>query len=92
MKEMVDEQLAAKGVRQVGLEDRPDLLVHLLFGVNETREFQEATLVVNLAESSKKKLVWRAVIRETVGDDLGKNFQMVNKGVAKAFKDYPSAK
>jgi Domain of unknown function (DUF4136) len=92
MKEMVDEQLAAKGVRQVGLEDRPDLLVHLLFGVNETREFQEATLVVNLAESSKKKLVWRAVIRETVGDSLEKNFEMVNKGVAKAFKDYPPAK
>ena len=92
MKEMVHEQLVAKGVRQVGVEDRPDLLVHLLFGVNETREFQEATLVVNLAESSKKKLVWRAVIRESVGDDLEKNFQMVNKGVAKAFKDYPPAK
>jgi len=92
MKEMVHEQLVAKGIRQVGLEDRPDLLVHLLFGVNETREFQEATLVVNLAESSKKKLVWRAVIRENVGDDLEKNFQMVNKGVAKAFKDYPPAK
>ncbi len=92
MKEMVDEQLAAKGIRQVGLEDRPDLLVHLLFGVNDADKYQEATLVVNLAESSKKKLVWRAVIRETVGDDLGKNFQMVNKGVAKAFKDYPPDK
>ena len=92
MKEMVHEQLVVKGIRQVGVEDRPDLLVHLLFGVNETREFQEATLVVNLAESSKKKLVWRAVIRENVGDDLEKNFQMFNKGVAKAFKDYPPAK
>jgi Domain of unknown function (DUF4136) len=92
MKEMVHEQLAAKGIRQVGLEGRPDLLVHLLFGVNETREFQEATLIVNLAESSKKALVWRAVIRENIGDDLEKNFQMVNKGVAKAFEDYPPAK
>ena len=92
MKEMVHEQLVAKGIQQVGMEDRPDLLVHLLFGVNETREFQEATLIVNLTESSKKELVWRAVIRENVGDDLEKNFQMVNKGVAKAFKDYPPAK
>ena len=92
MKEMVHEQLAAKGIRQVGLEDRPDLLVHLLFGVNETREFQEATLIVNLADSSKKASVWRAVIRGNVGDDLEKNFQMVNKGVAKAFEDYPPAK
>ena len=92
MKAMVDEQLATKGVRQVGVEERPDLLVHLLFGVNDADKYQEATLVVNLAESSKKKLVWRAVIRETVGDDLEKNFQMLNKGVAKAFKDYPPAK
>jgi hypothetical protein len=92
IKKMVDEQLAAKGVRQVGLEDRPDLLVHLLFGVNDTEKYQEATLIVNLAESSKKALVWRAVIRETVGDNLEKNLEMVNKGVAKAFKDYPPAK
>ena len=91
MKEMVHEQLVAKGIRQVGVEDRPDLLVHLLFGVNETREFQEATLVVNLAESSKKKLVWRAVIRAVLGDNLEENFKLANKGVAKAFKAYPPA-
>jgi len=90
--EMVNEQLAAKGLRQVGLEDRPDLLVHLFFGVKDADKYQEATLIVNLAESSQKKLVWRAVIRETVGDSLEKNFEMVNKGVAKAFKDYPPAK
>ena len=90
--EMVNEQLAAKGLRQVGLEDRPDLLVHLFFGVQDADKYQEATLIVNLAESSKKELVWRAVIRETVGDNLEKYFEMVDKGVAKAFKDYPPAK
>jgi len=92
IKEMVNEQLAAKGVRQVGLEDRPDLLVHLFFGVQDADKYQEATLMVNLAESSKKKMVWQAVITETVGDSLEKNFEMVDKGVAKAFKDYPPAK
>jgi hypothetical protein len=92
IKKMVDEQLTAKGIRQVELEDRPDLLVHLLFGVNDTDKYQEATLIVNLAKSSKKELVWRAVISETVGDNLEKNFEMVNKGVAKAFNDYPPAK
>jgi Domain of unknown function (DUF4136) len=92
VKEMVNEQLAAKGLRQVGLEDRPGLLVHLFFGVKDADKYQEATLIVNLAESSEKKLVWRAVITETVGDSLEKNFEMVNKGVAKAFKDYPPAK
>ena len=92
VKAMVDKQLAAKGLRQVGLEDRPDLLVHLLFGVTDADRYQEATLVVNLAESSEKKLVWRAVISEMVGDNLEKNFEMVNKGVAKAFKEYPPTK
>lgn len=94
IKEMVNEQLTAKGLRQVGLEDRPDLLVHLSFGVNDVYadKYQEATLIVNLAESSKKKLVWRAVITETVGDDLEKNFEMVNKGLVRAFKDYPPSK
>lgn len=92
IKEIVNKQLSAKGLRQVGLEDRPDLLVHLLFGVNDADKYQEATLMVNLAESSKKKMVWQAVIKETVGDSLEKNFEMVEKGVAKAFKNYPPAK
>ncbi|MEO8341848.1 MAG: DUF4136 domain-containing protein [Nitrospirota bacterium] len=140
IKEMVDEQLAAKGVRRVGFEDRPDLLVHIFFGVKnqqrvestgttpglygrgygwgpgyygrpvETYEYQdgtwtpgknnrvttyeehEGTLIVDLAESSKKTLVWRAVIRAVLGDNLEKNFETANKGIAQAFKDYRSAK
>ncbi|HSL04016.1 MAG TPA: DUF4136 domain-containing protein, partial [Nitrospiraceae bacterium] len=62
------------------------------FGVNEADKYQEATLLVNLAESSKKQMVWQAVIRETVGGSLEKNFEMVNKGVAKAFENYPTPK
>jgi len=90
--EIVNEQLATKGLRQVGLENRPDLLVHLLFGVNDAGRYQEATLIVNLAESSNKKLVWRAMITETMGDSLEKNVEIVSKGVAKSLKDYPPAK
>jgi len=92
IKEIVNKQLVAKELRQVGLEDRPDLLVHLLFGMMDADKYQEATLVVNLAESSNKKRVWQAVITETVGESLEKNFESVDKGVAKAFKDYPPAK
>jgi len=92
VKEFVNKQLVAKELRQVGLEDRPDLLVDLLFGMMDADKYQEATLVVNLAESSKKKRVWQAVITETVGESLEKNFESVDKGVAKAFKDYPRAK
>src|SRR5262249_3290479 len=91
VKTMVDKQLTAKGLRQVGLEDRPDLLVHLLFGVNDADRYQEATLVVNLAESSEKKLVWRGVISETGWGKLEKKFEKVKKGGAKAFKKEPPA-
>ena len=129
IKEMADEQLAAKGLRQVSVEDRPDLLVHLFLGMKgqqriestgmapslygrhvttyeyhdgdwvpatsrgvTTYEDHEGTLIVDLAESSKKKLVWRAVIRAVLGDNLEKNFELANKGIVNAFKDYPRAK
>ena len=129
IKQMIDEQLSAKGLRQVSLEDRPDLLVHLFFGVKDeqhvqstgmgpgfygrqvqayeyheggwtpvktsrvtTYEDREGTLILDLAKPSKKALVWRAVIRAVLGDNLEKNFEMANKGVAEAFKDYPPAK
>ena len=146
IKEMVDEQLAGKGLRQVGVEDRPDLLVHIFFGVKDKQHVQSTgmtpglygpgygwgpgyygggtgygrqveayqyqdgewepvklngvttyeervgTLIVDLAASSKKELVWRAVIKAVLGDNLEENFKMANKGVAKAFEAYPPAK
>ena len=57
-----------------------------------TYEDRVGTLIVDLAASSKKELVWRAVIKAALGDNLEKNFEMANKGVAKAFKDYPPGK
>jgi len=125
IEEMVGQQLSAKGIRQVGLEDRPDLLVHFWVGVKNkkqvvstsapgggyggmygwrtgysgynvdavtTYEYQEGTLIVDLAESSKKELVWRGTIVGTLGNSPEKNLDMANAGVAKAFEDYPPAK
>jgi hypothetical protein len=128
IKQMVNKQLVAKGVRQVSVEDRPNLLVHMFFGVKDkeriertdlvpgilgprsvtaydyhdgdwvprsgmaTYEDHEGALIVDLAEASKKKLVWRAVIRAILGDNLEKNFEMADMGVAEAFKSYPVAK
>lgn len=129
IKQMIDEQLAAKGVRQVSLEDNPDLLVHIFFGVMDeqsvestsrmpgffgrqlqayeyheggwtpinttrviTNDDHEGTLIVDMAQPSKKALVGRAVIKAVLGDNLEDNFKMANKGIAEAFKDYPSAK
>jgi hypothetical protein len=129
IKQMIDEQLAAKGLRQVSLEDHPDLLVHIFFGVMDERSVKstsrmpgffgrqvqayeyhdggwtpikttrvithddhEGALIVDLAQSSKKALVGRAVIRAVLGDNMEENFKLANKGIAEAFKDYPSAK
>ena len=128
VKEIVHSQLNAKGVRQVGLDDRPDLLVHLFYGVKDmdrvektypmqgfytsqakayaleqgnwvpipatretTYEDHEGTLIVDLAKASDKKLVWRAIVRAVLGDNLEKNFALAQQGLAKAFKDYPPA-
>jgi len=42
VEEMVRQQLTAKGLRQVGLEEHPDLLVHFLVGVKQ-KERAEST-------------------------------------------------
>ena len=119
---MVGQQLTAKGLRQVGVEDRSDLLVHFWVGVKDeqrvestdmaggpyggrygtgtgyyggsviTYEYEEGTLIVDLAESSKKELVWRATIVAILRGSPEENLELVNKGVAKAFEAYPPAK
>ena len=47
---------------------------------------------MDLADSSKRKLVWRAVIRAVLKFNLEKNFELADKGIAEAFKDYPRLK
>ena len=126
VKEMIREQFIAKGVREVGLDDHPDLLVHLFYGVKEllsvehtgpmpgsnskaytyhegtwtpvqlsrdiTHEDHQGTLIMDLADSSKEKLVWRAVIRAVLERNMEQNFALARKGIAEAFKDYPPRK
>ena len=119
IEEMVGQQLIAKGLQQVALEERPDLLVHFWVGVKDkqqvestgavgggygggygwrtgyygggvtTFQYQEGTLIVDLAESSKKELVWRATIVGTLADTSDKNVEIAKAGVAKAFENYP---
>ncbi|OAI44170.1 hypothetical protein AYO43_02460 [Nitrospira sp. SCGC AG-212-E16] len=55
-------------------------------------EDHEGVLIVDLAVPSKKELVWRAVIRAVMTDNLEENFELADKGIAKAFKNYPPDK
>jgi hypothetical protein len=57
-----------------------------------TYEYQEGTLIVDLAESSKKELVWRATIVGMLGASPEENLEVASKGVTKAFEAYPPAK
>lgn len=126
VKEMIREQLTAKGVREVGLEGHPDLLLHAFYGVKElnsvehsntmpgfyssqakayayhegtwtpvpvsydtTHEDHQGTLILDLADASKHKLVWRAVVRAILKDNMKENFGLARQGIADAFKEYP---
>ena len=118
---LVGQQLTAKGLQQVGLEERPDLLVHFWVGVKDkqrvestgmpagayggrygwgpnyggnvtTYDYQEGTLIVDLVESSKKELVWRATIVGTLSGSQEENLKMADTGIAKAFANYPPAR
>jgi len=57
-----------------------------------TYEDHEGTLIVDLAESSDKKLVWRAVIKAVLNNSLEKNMELADRGIAKAFENYPPAR
>ncbi len=126
LEQMVDQQLTAKGLQQLSLDQHPDLLVHYWIGVKEkqrvestgpavgaygvrgarggygwgagygggvtTYEYKEGTLVIDLVESTKKDLVWRGTIVATLEDTTDENLELANKGIAKAFQDYPPEK
>jgi len=59
--------------------------------IGNTYEYQEGTLIVDLVESSKKELVWRATIVAILRGSPEKNLELADKGVAKAFEAYPPA-
>src|SRR4029453_11359216 len=42
---------------------------------------QDATLVVDLVDASKKEIVWRGVAQDTLSDKSEKNQEKLNKGL-----------
>ena len=120
IEEMVRQQMTAKGLRQVGVEEHPDLLVHFWGGVKQkervestgpmmgpysgpaagpsampgsgtfaTYKYEEGTLNIDLMTPPENDLVWRGSIVGLLSNAKEENVQMVNKGIVKAFKDYP---
>jgi hypothetical protein len=47
------------------------------------------TLIVDLYDSKTKTLVWRGLAQDTLNNNGNKNQQMVQKALAKMFKQWP---
>ena len=116
IEETVSQQMTTKGLRQVALEEHPDLLIRFSVDVKEkerversgsmvgpyagpsagrryedvtTTKYKEGTLFIDLMLPSQNDLVWRASIIGLLSNAKEENTQMVNKGIIKAFEDYP---
>lgn len=116
----VARELTGKGLRQVDLNQQPDLLVYYWYSAKEkqqihstgptagayggrggygwgagyggtvtTYEYTEGTLILDLVETTKKELVWRATIVGTLQDTPKDNIELGNKAITKAFESYP---
>ena len=49
----------------------------------------EGTLVVDIFDSSTKKLIWRGIDTKTLSDKTEKNIENLNKAVQDMFKHFP---
>jgi hypothetical protein len=57
--------------------------------VHNTFVFKVGTLVVELADTKDKDLVWRGSVSDTINDNTNKNINNLDKAIAKLFKGYP---
>jgi len=54
-----------------------------------TETYKVGTLVVDLVDTTTKKLVWRGSASDTLSDKSEKNIDNLDKGVVKMFKKFP---
>ena len=47
--------------------------------------------MIDLWDDDEDQLVWRAIITDTVRANPDKNAERINRGIASAFADFPSA-
>ena len=61
------------------------------FGTSTTTEqtYKVGTLVVDLFDTSTKKLLWRGSATDTLSDKSDKNVKKLNSDVKKMFEDFP---
>ena len=47
------------------------------------------TLVVEMADTKSKQLVWRGSVSDTISSKANRNISTLDKAVTKLFKEYP---
>lgn len=51
--------------------------------------FTSGTLFVEMEDTKTKQITWQGSVADTISDKAEKNAQMIDKAIAKLFKDYP---
>ncbi len=53
------------------------------------RQYNVATVVLDLWDAKQKRLVWRGTVSDTLSDNPQKNAKKIHTAAEKLFKDYP---
>jgi len=54
-----------------------------------TENYKVGTVIVDLFDTSTKKLIWRGAASDTLSNNSNKNIENLDKGVTKMFKKFP---
>jgi len=94
--EDIDAALQAKGLRKVGMDANPSLIVafsgkgELVYAIQTYYSIvKQGTLVVELADPQLKKAVWWGIANEAIIDNPDEDVSKVQKKIAKMFETYP---
>jgi hypothetical protein len=105
LRDAVEQQLAAKGLRQARTKTSADVLLVYDAGLHgkidvrqwgyfgrqlDVTEVREGTLLIDVVDAHSNSLVWRATARAEIKDaDLSS--EKIAKAVAKMFEKFPGA-
>ena len=60
-------------------------------GTSVTRPvtFEQGTIVIDIWDVGENQMVWRGIVSDTLSSNPERNTDMINRGIARAFEDFP---